>query len=241
MHKPSLIAVACSVLALGQSFEVASIRRSAFQSGDGEGSRREAIETSPDSLIMRNVTLRSCLSWAYGVQDFQVIGLDLRERYDITAKAASPVTTSELRAMLGLLLAERFKLAFHRESKSLSAYALTVTKRGAKLRESKEEGPGILEPGAARLTAQHASMAEFAGRLAVGLRMPVVDKTGMPGRYDFILDLMPYFPEAKGPDVDFAGMIIAALPDQLGLTLESRKEPIEILVVDHVEKTPSEN
>jgi uncharacterized protein (TIGR03435 family) len=241
MYKLSLLAVACGAFTFGQSFEVASIRPSAFQSGDGEGSRREAIETSPDSLAMRNVTLRSCLSWAYGVQDFQVTGLDMRERYDITAKAASRVTTSELRAMLGALLADRFKLAFHRESKSLPAYALTVTKRGAKLRESKEEDPGILEPGGAKLTAQHASMLELADRLSVGLRTPVIDKTGLLGRYDFILDLMPYIPEQKGGDVDFAGMIIAALPDQLGLTLESRKEPIEILVVDHAEKTPSEN
>ena len=84
-------------------------------------------------------------------------------------------------------------------------------------------------------------MRELASRLAAGLRMPVIDKTGLPGRYDFTIDLMPYFPEAKGPDVDFAAMIMAALPDQLGLTLESRKEPIEILVVDHVEKGSSEN
>jgi uncharacterized protein (TIGR03435 family) len=181
------------------------------------------------------------MSWAYGVQDFQVAGLSATERYDIAAKASGPVPASELRVMLGTLLADRFKLAFHRESKLLPSYVLVVAKGGAKLRESKDEGPGMLRPNKASLSAQHASLLEFAGALAGPLRTPVIDRTGLFGRYDFAIDLMPYFPETKAADLDFAGIVIGALRDQLGLTLESRKEPIEILVVEQVEKTPTEN
>src|ERR1700730_3670235 len=91
-------------LCIAQTFDVASIRASQFQSGDGEGSGRENIEVSADRLTMRNVTLRSCISWAYNVQDFQVVGALGADRFDITAKAAAPATVPELRAMLGTLL-----------------------------------------------------------------------------------------------------------------------------------------
>ena len=104
---PGTLLLFCA-LASGQSFEVASIRPSAFQTGDGEGSRREAIQTSPDGLTMRNVTLRDCISWAYNIQDFQVAGdaSGAVERYDIAAKASGPVTAAELRKMLQDLLAD---------------------------------------------------------------------------------------------------------------------------------------
>ena len=79
-------------LALSQTFEVASIRASQFQSADGEGGRAENINVSGDRLTMRNVTLRSCISWAYNLQDFQVAGDLGVDRFDITAKAAAPST-----------------------------------------------------------------------------------------------------------------------------------------------------
>src|ERR1700730_12557278 len=94
-------------LCIAQTFDVASIRASQFQSGDGEGSRRESIEVSGDRLTMLNVTLRACISWAYNVQDFQIDGPLGADRFDFAAKAASPASAPTLRAMLGALLAER--------------------------------------------------------------------------------------------------------------------------------------
>src|ERR1700730_3443745 len=91
---------------VAQTFDVASIHASQFQSSDGEGGRRESVEISGDRLTMRNVTLRSCISWAYGIQDFQIIGAPDTGRFDITAKAAAPATVPALRRMLGALLAE---------------------------------------------------------------------------------------------------------------------------------------
>jgi uncharacterized protein (TIGR03435 family) len=245
--------VALALLAAGQSFEVASIRAGALQDGAGEGSSRESIGTTPDTLVMRSVTLRACMSWAYNVQEYQIDGPAsiAVERYDIAAKASKPATVEELKTMLRALLAERFRLSLHHETKLLSALALGVAKGGPKLQESAESGPGEMRPNKASMSARHTSMQEFAGSLAgplrnpvVDLRNPVVDKTGLTGRYDFTVDLMAYFPDnpgAKGGAIDFVEISKSAFRDQLGLTLEPRKEAIEILVVDHVEKAPTEN
>jgi uncharacterized protein (TIGR03435 family) len=229
-------------LCLAQTFDVASIRASQFQSSDGEGSRRESIQISPDGLTMRNITLQSSLSWAYSVQDFQIAGALGADRFDIVAKAAAPVTVPTLRAMLGTLLAERFNLRLHRETRELSSLVLVVAKGGPKLRSSQEDAPGILRPDRGAMVAQHATMSEFVGTLSGPLRTPVIDKTGLAGRYDFSIDLSSYFADAKpGQQPDMTSMMMSALREQLGLNLESKKEPVEILVIDQAEKSPSAN
>jgi uncharacterized protein (TIGR03435 family) len=186
---------------------------------------------------MRNVTVRSSIGWAYEVQDFQVVGDLNADRFDIAAKAAAPSPAPMMREMLTKLLAERFNLKFHRERKQLVALNLVVAKGGSKLRVSSEDGPGILTPTKAAMVAQHATMFEFAAKLSGPLRTPVVDKTGLTGRYDFTVDLVSYFGNVKpGEQPDIAGIVMSALREQVGLGLESRKEPVEILVIDHVEK-----
>jgi uncharacterized protein (TIGR03435 family) len=223
-------------------FEVASIRASQFQSIDGEGSLRESIDISTDGVTMRNVTLQSCIGWAYSVQGFQVTGVLGSDRFDIAAKAAAPATAPTLRAMLGSLLAERFKLAVHWDTKERKSLALVVAKGGPKLRSSEEGGPGVLKPNKGSMVAQHTSMSEFIGTLSGPLRSPVVDKTGLTGRYDFTVDLSSYFADVKpGEQPDMTAIVMSALREQLGLNLESRKETVEILVIDHVERIPSQN
>ncbi len=237
-----ILAVGFLQLGLAQTFEVASIRASQFQSADGEGSQRESIEVSGDRLTMRNVTLRSCVGWAYNLQDFQITGDLGTDRFDITAKAAAPSTVSVLRSMLGTLLADRFKLTFHRETKQLASLTLVVAKGGPKLHVSQEDGPGILRPNKGAMVAQHATVSEFISTLAGPLRTPVVDKTGLVGRCDFTVDLSSYFAETKaGEQPDLTGIMMSALREQLGLNLESRREPVEILVVDHIERNPTGN
>jgi uncharacterized protein (TIGR03435 family) len=229
-------------LCFAQTFDVASIRPSQFQSGDGEGSRRETIETSAGGLTVGNVTLQSCIGWTYSVQDFQIAGPLGVDRFDIAAKAAAPATVPMLRAMLGTLLAERFKLAFHRDTRELSTLVLVVAKGGPKLRSAQEDAPGILRPDKSAMVAQHATMQEFIGTLAGPLRTPVIDKTGLTERYDFTVDLSSYFADAKpGQPPDMTDIMMSALREQLGLNLESRKQPVEILVIDHAEKNPSGN
>jgi uncharacterized protein (TIGR03435 family) len=224
-----------------QTFEVASIRASQFQSADGEGGRRESIQTSVDRLTMRNVTLQSCIGWAYNVQDFQIAGSLSADRFDIVAKAGAPVTIPTLRSMLGALLAERFKLTFHRDTKELSSLVLVAAKGGPKLRAASESAPGVLQPNRATMVAKHASMPEFISTLAGPLRNPVIDKTGLTGRYDFTVDLNPYIAGANPGEQPDMVEVASALREQLGLNLESRKERVEILVIDHAEKNPSGN
>ena len=244
-----------SLAAFGQTaaarpaFEVASIRPSQTRAGvDGGG--REIIEVSPGSLTMRNVRLASCLKWAYLVQDYQISGPGWlnTERFDIVAKAASPAPDNELRLMLQALLAERFKLALHRQTKDLAAYALTVGKNGHKLHPSEGDGPTSLKPnGRIGATAKNAAIAEMAALLSQPLRVPVVDMTGLQGKFDFTVDMSPYItdellkrqPGDAPPDVISIAML--ALQEQLGLKLEPRKLPIETLVIDSMEKAPTEN
>jgi uncharacterized protein (TIGR03435 family) len=227
---------------LAQTFDVASVKPSQFQTGDGEGNGRENIQISPDGLTMQNVTLQSSIAWAYDVQDFQISGVSGADRFDVIAKAAMPVTVPELRAMLRNLLAERFKLTLHRETKELPSLVLVLTKGGPKLQPSREDGPGILRPDKAAMVARHATIAEFIGALAGPLRAPVIDKTGLTGRYDFTVDLSSYLGDAKtGQAPDMTDIVASALREQLGLNLESRKVPLEILVIDHAERTPSGN
>lgn len=237
-----LFAVGLLHLCFAQTFDVASVRVSQFQSGDGEGSRRESIQISSDGLTMRNVTLQSCISWAYSVQDFQIAGALGADRFDIVAKAAAPTTVPMLRTMLGTLLAERFKLTLHRDTRELSSLVLVVAKGGPKLRSSQEDAPGVLRPDRSAIVAQHATMSEFIGTLAGPLRTPVIDMTGLTGRYDFTVDLRSYFAEGKpGQQPDMTSILMSALREQLGLSLESRKARVEILVIDHAEKNPSPN
>jgi len=131
MRTTAVLILGAAIAATAQpqpaTFEVASIRVAQ--------PARESIEFGPASLTMRSVRLDGAIRWAYGVQDPQVIGPDwMRDAwFDIFAKSAIEVKVGELREMLRALLAERFKLAVHRDSKELTALVLSVSKNGHKL------------------------------------------------------------------------------------------------------------
>ena len=174
--------------ALGQSadapapaaFEVASTKVSQSRSR-GEGFGRDNIKTSPGSLTMLNVSLRTAIGWAYHVFDYQVTGPDWigSERYDIVAKAAGPASEPEQRAMLQTLLADRFKLAVHRQTKEMSAMLLVVGKGGPKFQESKTEGDSSIQPQqkSMSIVAQRVPMSQLVDALA---RIFQVDPAKLP-------------------------------------------------------------
>ena len=231
------------IVAWAQTFAAASIRPSAGQvqfEHDGK------TEISPGNLRMRDVTVATCIKWAYEVQDSQISGPDWlqSEHFDILARADNPVAEEQLKTMMRALLADRFKLAFHKQTKVLRSYAMTVAKSGHKLHESAGENKPFRENSAIGTVAKATTMREFADFIAGPLQTPVVDMTGLNGRYDFALDFTPYLPGGEHVmKVDFDnnnGIIIAALKGELGLDLESKKENVEVLVIDRVEK-PSEN
>jgi uncharacterized protein (TIGR03435 family) len=231
------------------AFEVASVKPSHMT---GEGSRRERVESTPGSLIMANVRFGRAMQWAYSVQDYQINGPGWinDERFDIVAKAANAAPENQLRTMLQALLAERFKLAIHRQTKEMSAYVVLIAKEGHKLKESTTEGPSSLKPsGKFGANAERADLDEMAALISQPLQAPVINMTGLKGRFDFSVDLTEYITpellggkhEGGGPPPDLISIAISALQKQLGLKLESRKMPVEILVIDHAEKAPTEN
>jgi uncharacterized protein (TIGR03435 family) len=254
-----MTAKACAILlvfsaanAVGQpaaspaTFEVASIKASLIGKAGGEGSRRENIQVSPGSLNMRNVSLKSAIRWAYHVMDFQVSGPDWlgNERYDIMAKASGPAPDSELRLMLQTLLADRFKITLHRVTKEMSAYALVVGKNGPRFHESQTEGESLIEPEQKQMkvVVRRTPISQLVEMLANVLHSPVVDLTELKGRYDITLELAKYLPDMQNREsMDPVSIITRGLQDELGLKLESRKMPLDLLIIDHAEKVPVEN
>jgi uncharacterized protein (TIGR03435 family) len=239
----ALVSVGGGAWAAGRAaFEVASIRPA--QSG------RESIEFAPGSLTMRNVRLSACVRWAYDVPEYQFSGpawLD-EARFDIVAKAGTAASEAELRSMLQTLLADRFQLAIHRETKELPALILTVARNGHKLKPNPVEGAPSFKTGKMNLTGQGATLAQLTTFLSREMRQPVIDHTGLTGRFDYFLDINAYVNEEmlknagpNGPPAEAPAIIAHAIQAQLGLKVEPKKMPIEMLVVDRMEKTPSEN
>ena len=151
------------------------------------------------------------------------------------------MTNSNL--MLRTLLAERFKLTLHHQSKELSGYALVVAKNGPKIHESQGEGKSNLQLGRGTVVAQWTTMAQFVELISGPMQAPVLEMTGLKGKYDFSLDLSVYVEDPnrqRGQQPDMVSILIKALQEQVGLNLESRRALFDILIVDHVEK-PSEN
>lgn len=223
-------------------FDVASIRASQAK---GKG----VIDALPGSLTMRNTGLSTCIRWAYDLQPYQISGpgwID-EERFDILAKAGSSASQAALRRMLQALLADRFKLAVHRETRELPALILTLGSRPHKLEVAAQEGSPSFETGKLVLTGRGATLGQLTEFLSREVHIPILDETGLKGRFNYSLDINSYVTDemlkAAGPGIpiEAPGIIKAAIEAQLGLKVESRKAPIEVLVVDRVERTPTEN
>jgi uncharacterized protein (TIGR03435 family) len=231
--------------AFGQTppaFEAASVKPNVNHQVNREGRPVGFINPSPGSLHVQNSTLSQCIQWAYNLSQYQVSGPSWMEseRFDIDAKAAGPAPNQQLRLMLQTLLKDRFKLTFHRQSTELPGYALVVANGGSKLRESVAEGDPVMKMNGPIMTAERMSMARFAEIQTQPLRSPVVDMTGLNGRYDFTVDISKYVTPDTAPD-DMIAALLTMVQQELGLRLDARKLPLDILVVDHAEKTPVEN
>jgi uncharacterized protein (TIGR03435 family) len=246
------LAVVFSACASAQTFDVSSVRINKAGSAGGEGQSEEKITSTPGSLIMHNVTLRSCVKWAYAIRDFQLSGGPAwlsTERYDISAKAPDRAGDAELQKMLRAMLAERFQLRVREESKQQPIYALVVTrpKRGLKP-AADDSAPANMRPGEGALEFRNTSMQEFAERLAsrpLTIDRPVVDKTGLTGGYDFSLKFADNAEHLKGAleDVDrgTGQSIFSLVQQQLGLKLEPKKAELPVLVVEHAVEDPGAN
>ena len=232
----------------------------------GSNTRMVKMMYGPDGFMAGNVTMKAIIQEAYGVQANQIFGgpdwLD-SATYDVTAKPDQsdqskdgPPNPSESRRVLQAMLAGRLKLTLHSETRDLSSYALEVVDGGSKLQRAKPAGSspnevkgtdGRILSTSARMQfdggqvvgieARRMSTADLAQQLSRQLGSAVVDKTGLQGAFDFNLH---WTASANGDSNQADNPLFTALQQQLGLKLEPQTAPMEVLVIDHIEK-PQEN
>lgn len=227
-----------AALAQSPSFDVATIKP-AVPSTDGRTHSRISTDTDTGKLNYTNVSLKDVIGQAFKVQLYQISGpawID-SERFDIEARFAPRTDARQLPLMLQALLADRFKLVTHRETKELPVYNLTVLKGGPKFKPA-ESASGVTSD--SNRTHWHVTakvtMQRFAEFLTDEAGRPVIDKTGLSGAYNMTLD---WAVDNSLAATDSGPSLFTALRDQLGLKLESAKGPVETVVVDKAERTPS--
>jgi len=289
-------------------FEVASVKPADLPTGGfiSLGPRTGPGTSDPSRVNYRLATLKGLLMTAYDVKTYQVIGpswLDT-ERFDIVATVPPGATKEQVNIMLQNLLADRFKVTLHHETKELPLFELTVGKNGSKLKPfvadpsapapiqpggpppgplgppqiGKDGFPALspggmvvmMMPGRQRIKASKQTVSQLANSLSNQLGRTVVDKTGLIGEFDYTLEFSseglsgsgPFggglgglppppppgppggaaVPTPPGPtDNAEAPTLISAIQDQLGLKLEQKKGPLDLLVIDRAEKVPTAN
>lgn len=234
-------------LSVPATFDVASVRPSQRVVGPDYNNQ---IDYLAAGFTARNATLRRLIAEAYHLQMNQISGPDWLDRneYDVQAKAGSGITHRQMELLLRTLLAERFNLREHSETRQMRVYELAVSKTGAKIQSSDAVVPANSGAG----FHFHGDMREFADLLAIKLSIPpasdpsvpvrasgplvpVLDKTGMSGVFDFRINIQPEL------GTDMFTLWQRAMQEQVGLQLENRKGSIEILVVDSAAKIPIAN
>ena len=223
------------------AFEVVSIKIS-----DGSVKTPMTMSANPGGIVYVNVTALDVITAAYSVKDYQVSGPNSlkADRYEIVARTPSAADDAQIRSMLQALLADRFKLVVHHESRDLSAYTITQAKNGTKLRTTQGGRENSLSFQGNKLAFRNYSIAALAKFLSSlpSIDHPVVDATGMEGNFDFEISVDA---EGNGPDAVKRAMLewpslFTDLDQQLGLKVEARKGPIDTIVVDRIEKpTPN--
>jgi uncharacterized protein (TIGR03435 family) len=188
-------------------------------------------------LTIADVPLQRIAGVAFGIGEDRIDSLLTgpnwikTECYDISAKIPTGATPPQLPAMLQSLLQSRFGMSFHRETRDLPAYALVVAKSGMKARPAKAGARTGFRLHPNHIESESATMAGLTDKLSRLADRPVVDKTNLTGSYAFQLDWEP----------DPGQSLYTAMEEQLGLKLEAQEEPMEIIVINQIAKTPTEN
>jgi uncharacterized protein (TIGR03435 family) len=237
-------------------FEVASIKQ------DDPNARGQVTNHQPqiagDRVQARSSRVLDLILYAFNIRPFQVTGNtrvpNPPNLFDIDAKVEGSHSEDDIRLMFQSLLRDRFKLATHWETRTLDGYRLTMPKGGAKLKQVSPHGIAISDyrnlrvreglvfmmvaEDGAHLMSNAAPISKLTTVLTGFLQRPIVDETGLKGTYDYVFD---FTPDDFPPDVQTDSPTLAtALKRETGLTLEKAKIPVQILVVDHVEK-PTQN
>jgi uncharacterized protein (TIGR03435 family) len=226
-------------------FEVATLKHATSDGRPGDIPRN--MDDSPGHFAMHNVPLRYALEWAYDLKDYELSGPDWikgpEERYEIVGRAAGPASEADLRLMLQALLVGRVALKTHRETRDLPVYVLIPGKGAPKVKEPSTDGDAGLSGGATGVLFHKQPISRLTFMLSRRMDRPVLDMTGLTGVYDFTLDVsgLANFSGLPPSADDPAVSIFTAVQKDLGLKLEATKRPIEVLVIDSVNKVPTEN
>jgi uncharacterized protein (TIGR03435 family) len=260
----------CSLLVLGamaqqpsakRAFEVANVKPI-----DPNDSVFVSMSADPSIVRYRNLTLRDAIRGAYKVRDFQIVGPDWMSnvRFNVDAKLPAGATTDQIPEMFQALLEERFKLTWRLESKEMQVYALLVGKDGPKLKPAQMQAPNqpmamgtdgkprasVMFGGSLSqmtITAPSASLLTLVGVASRFTSRPVVDATGIDGEYDFSLTFAAEtdagLPQGfqGNPALSEPAPSFSEAVKKYGLRIEPRKATIDMFVITHVEKTPTEN
>ena len=270
----AILFAAQAVLAQPQSaeppkFEVASVKSSGPQSV--RGSQGGPGTKDPTHYSFRSATFQDLIAIAWNVQYFQISSKSAidKDRFDVNVNIPEGAARDQFRQMMQSLLAERFQLKSHIESKNFPAYELLVAKSGPKLKESGSQsesrkpaatedrfptlppGPGFTANYSSsgiyplvRMRAQQQPISALTRMLRTPGQEPIVDKTGLTGKYDFTLE---YTMDPSGghptsdADPPVAPAIFTALQEQLGLQLVAKKLPFDVVVVESFDRTPTGN
>jgi uncharacterized protein (TIGR03435 family) len=239
---------AFQVTASQPAFDIASIKSTTARSPSG-------LRTDPGMLVAQSLSVRDLIAQAHGVSALQITGGPEwlgTLRFNVEAKADGSHGRDELLRMMQTLLADRFRLSFRREMRELMADVLVVAKSGAKLQpanggQSMEGRDPIIKlqsaPGSERVvrmdvTGQRVTLPYLANYLSSRMNRIVVDKTGLPGDFDFKAELTADQTDAADPSIserDIMKRLFADLVQKIGLKLESQKTLVEVLVIDHIE------
>jgi len=196
-----------------------------------------------------NTTVRYLIQYAYSLRDFQVAGGPTwigSEKYDIEAKSGSKAEDHEFSSMMRSILADRFQLKFHRETREVPVYALVLAKSGPKLASARQDEKSSMDANRGELTVRNATVADLASILSNTLDRKVIENTGLTGHYNLTLKWTPDDSQAQPQKADLrlgsskGPSIFTAIQEQLGLKLESTKAPLEVFVIDSAQK-PSGN
>lgn len=241
-----VISIVVSCRAQSPAFEVVSVKLNRL--GGPAGFRPE-----PGRLTVTNMSLKALVEFAYNIRDYQISGgpgwFD-SDRWDVAATASGAVSDEEQKQMLQALLADRFRLNIHHETRDLPVYALSVGKNGTKLQANTDGKPQELKQGLIvransalfRLNGVDVPIVKLADFLAAHIGRMVNDRTRMQGTFDFTLEWAPdpaHAPSLNGarmePNPDGASLF-TAVQEQLGLKLESTKGRVEVFIIDRAEK-----
>src|ERR1017187_8871388 len=243
---PDSLAQTQTVPAPSPRFEVASIKAANPSAPRGGRLAAPPINTKPGLLTARNATLKQIIRGAYTLENYQISGgpewID-SAGFDVEAKSTDGANREQLLLMLRALLADRFKLRFHREKKELAVYALVVAKGGPKFQALTAGADSVPNKTDHMRLKDLPSLATFLTRLSSD--EPGFDRTGLTGQFDIDLDIGKIVQEATQGEqaAEPAAMrermfeaTVNAIQDELGLKLVPTKAPVELFVIDHAEK-----